>query len=142
MVYSFNEVSENYFEFTTKFGVKYVVKFKIDTIKNNYFERIFYPVDKYNTIEMYELTNKGDSFSVLSTVSKITNHFLCNSKPDCILMYHIPTTREEDKMDQDSEYYEKNETKRQRAFRRFLDKSITYNYKIVQENSTTKIIKK
>lgn len=142
MVYDFKEVSKNYFEFTTRFGIKYAVKFKIDTKIENYFERIFYPVDKYNTIEMYELTDKGDSFSVLSTVSKITNYFLYNSNPDCITMYHIPTTKEEDKMDQDPEYYEKNETKRKRAFRRFLDKSITDDYKIIQENSTTKIIKK
>jgi hypothetical protein len=141
MVYNFSETKENYFEFITKTNIKYVVKFKLDKKIPNQFERIFYPADKYNTIEMYELTNVGDSISVLSTVSQITKYFLETKSPDLVVMYHIPTTKEEDLMDEDLEYFEKNETKRQKVFRRFLKNTITEDYKIVEENSITKIIK-
>lgn len=141
MIYNFSETKENYFEFTTKNNINYVVKFKLDKKSPNVFERIFYPSDKYNTIEMYELTNVGDSISVLSTVSKITKYFLETKSPDSVVIYHIPTTKEEDMMDQDTEYFEKNETKRQRVFRRFLQNTLTENYKLIEEPSTTKIIK-
>jgi hypothetical protein len=141
MVYKFEKVSESSFEFTTNSDITYVVKFKKDKKLENSYERIFYPKLKYNTIEMYELTNKGDSFSVLSTVSNITKKFITENRPDLVVIYHIPTTKEEDNMDNDIEYYEKNETKRQRVFRRFLSQSIDENYKIIEEVSTTKLVK-
>lgn len=128
MVYEVLKTNNLNYSFLNKLGLEYTVEFR--SLGGGKYERKFYLTSEYNKITMYDKTNQNDAFSIFDTVSYITGLFIKEVEPEYIVIYHLPTIEEEDYMDEDPKYFEKNSNKRSRVSSRFLLNYMPENYKV------------
>ena len=137
------------YKFENKDGYEFEVVFsRIDnyTKKQNYsgYERFYKALEKNgDSKNFYYQTNSGDPLKIIATLTKITEHFLENVKPEFVKIYHIPSKRDVERSGGRFVAFDFTEKTSQRALlnKRFLEKSLPDNYVYILKGSLSYIIR-
>jgi hypothetical protein len=156
-MFSFNEfISEKYnfqraastmpnevkYTFRNKKGVLFEVNFwlksffseEIDDKEIDSWIREYKVVD--NKFKYFDEINQGDAFSIVKTVTDITIDFINKYKPAKIIIEHIPSEKECEKLgivyDANNPIWKKHMTNRAKINKRFLERYLPkiYDYKL------------